>query len=59
MPESNPTKPQPKVCAEFEKTLQKCIFEHDDETCHTIFKNIHIGFYSACIKKDGKIPKVK
>jgi hypothetical protein len=56
MPEK---KLQPLVCTEFEKTLQKCIFEHDDETCHTIFKNIHIGFYNACIKKDRKIPKVK
>jgi hypothetical protein len=49
-PQALPPK-QPQVCAEFEKTLQKCIFEHDDETCHTIFKNIHIGFYNACIKK--------
>jgi hypothetical protein len=51
MPVALVPNPQPQVCAEFEKTLQKCIFEHDDETCHTIFKNIHLGFYNACIKK--------
>ena len=56
MPEPNPP---PQVCTEFEKTLKKCIFENDDETCHTIFKNIHIGFYNACIKKEGNILKVK
>ena len=48
---------QPQVCAEIEKTLKKCIFEHDDETCHTIFKNIHSGLYYACVKKDEKILK--
>ena len=46
---------QPQVCAEIEKTLQKCIFEHDDETCHTIFKNIHSGLYYACIKYKNEI----
>ena len=35
--------------------LEKCIIEHDDETCHSIFKNIHLGFYNACVQKPKEI----
>lgn len=45
----------PSVCTELGKTLEKCIFEHDDETCHAIFKNIHLGFYNACVQKPKEI----
>jgi hypothetical protein len=46
---------KPPVCAEYEKTLQKCIVKHDDETCRTIFKIIHIGFYNACVYETKEI----
>ena len=45
----------PSICSELGKNLEKCIFELDDETCHTIFKNIHRGFYNACVQKPKEI----